>query len=95
MSNFSVGNKAIFATAFSVAGVYTDPTTVRGAVYLPDGTSYTKTYPDADLIKTGTGLYEFSVSLTQEGRWRIVMSSSGTAQGANGYVFNVEPLPTP
>jgi hypothetical protein len=62
---------------FSVDGTPTDPTTVSLLVEKPDKTRTTYTYAQAQITKSGTGVYYRDVSLDAAGNWRFVFTGTG------------------
>jgi hypothetical protein len=63
-----------------------DPTTVTATVTKPDQTSQTP-----EVSKLDTGVYTTSITLTEPGRWHLVINGTGAHQCAAPESITVQP----
>lgn len=92
MANFyQVGDLVrVTGTFTTLAGAATDPTSVFFSFKTPSGTTTTYTYgTDAQLVKSGVGIYYVDVSITEKGNWYYRFFSTGTGQTADEGYFSV------
>lgn len=65
-----------------------DPTTVSFKFKNPAGSVTTYVYGvDAQLVRSGVGIYYADISLTAPGIWRYRFESTGTGQAAGEHFF--------
>lgn len=92
MANFyQVGDLVrVTGTFTTLAGAATDPTSVFFSFKTPSGTITIYQYGvDAQVIKSGTGIYYVDVSVTAPGNWNYRFYSTGTGQTADESYFSV------
>jgi hypothetical protein len=71
------------ATFTNLSGVNADPTTVALKVEDPGGVVTTYTYADLDITKAATGVFQYVLSVTLEGRYWYQWTGTGTVQVAS------------
>lgn len=82
---------------FLVNGVATDPNTISCVITDPTGVATTHTYQGAapaDITRTGTGVYTFTVGSTIVGLWGYVWIGTGNASDIQAGTFTVNPAST-
>lgn len=87
--------KRVTVTCKDAAGVTADPSALVARIVKPDGTATTYTYgTDAELVKSGTGVYYVDVPLTQAGTWHVrFKSTTGTITAASHAQLIADPDP--
>jgi hypothetical protein len=76
---------------YSLAGVLTDPTTIKCVIRAPDTTEVTRTYAGATVSKTSTGLYYTDYAPAAPGLYRVRWVGTGTVASAEESAFTVRP----
>jgi hypothetical protein len=71
------------ATFTNLSGVNADPTTVALKVEDPGGVVTTYTYADLDIAKAATGVFQYVLSVTLEGRYWYRWVGTGSVQAAS------------
>ncbi len=79
----------ITCTFTNLAGVATDPTTIRLEHKLPDGTVNTFLYSGGQVTKQGVGIYYRDITFANGGRHYLRFSGTGTVNAADNQVVNV------
>lgn len=100
MQRIVVGNVVTVRLTFAsvASGSLVDPTSVRAVVADPSGAETVYVYgTDAELTRTSTGVYKLRVatdlaSSSDVGVWRGTGYSTGTAQAAVQFEFEVLPV---
>lgn len=88
---YDIGDTVRITGTFTVAGVATDPTTIKAKVRLPSGAVTTYTYPtDAALVKDSTGVYHLDIPITTAGLYAYRWEGTGAAKAAEEATFDVE-----
>lgn len=88
------GNSSTLTGTFTnTAGVAADPTTVSVIVEEPDGTTTTYVYGvDAEVTRTGTGVYTYTQIYDSAGQWKIVFQGVGnSADAVDEYPVTIHP----
>lgn len=80
--------KAVFTNAETEGAV--DPDVVNVSIRSPDGEVTTLVYlDDADVVRTGAGIYTLSIDANQAGTWYYRWWSTGAGQAAEERRFVV------
>lgn len=87
--SYDIGDtRRLTATFTNLAGTETDPSTVTFKIKLPDGTVTTYVYgTDAELVRSGAGVYYVDYSITQAGRYSYRFEGTGTVATAENSEF--------
>jgi hypothetical protein len=85
--DFVVGDTAVLRALFTVESVPTDPSSATLVVKKPTGTVLT---PAPTVTDVGTGTWRAEWDLTESGRWRWYLTSTGNAKAAEKGSFFVE-----
>ncbi len=89
-----VGDVTKAQVTFTLNGSAADPTTVTLTVTDPAGTATAYTYADAQITRSGAGVFYRNCSLTSAGSWHFRMVGTGAvAAVADGSLF-VKPART-
>lgn len=88
-----VGDEPTITARFTNdVGAYIDPNTVTAKIKNPAGAVTTLVYGvDAALVKDSTGVYHFTIVLTQSGNWFYQVIGVGTRAVANEGTISVQP----
>jgi hypothetical protein len=79
-----------FAKLISGSWVATDPTTIKLKFKTPAGVVTTYTYGvDAQVVRSGTGVYYFDLSFTTHGEWWYRAEGTGAVEEAFEKYLNV------
>jgi hypothetical protein len=97
-NRYTIGEPVLLTgTWTSPAGALFDPSNASVDVVDPSGRSTTYTYLNAQVQKSSTGIYTYTVDTTaKSGRWQYRWWSPGpTGQAAQNDQFFVDPFPSP
>ena len=80
------------ATFTDKAGVVADPTIVKGSYLKPDSTEVILTFPNANLVKISTGIYDLQIDIDLDvtGTWSWRIFGTGLNQSAEEGHFEVQ-----
>lgn len=93
MAEYDINDTVRVTNTFkNLAGTATDPSAVTAVVTDPAGTATTYTYPaDAQIVKTGTGVYYIDVTLTSSGTWVVRWRGTGAVATQEETFLSVRP----
>lgn len=87
---YKKGQKVRCTVTFTVNDVATDPTTVIFKVRDPGGDVTTYTYgTDAQVVRTGTGVFYCDVIANEIGEWNFRFEGSGACTAVEEQAFDV------
>jgi hypothetical protein len=87
---YAKDNLVRISTVFTLAGVSTDPSTVRAMYKDPNNVVTTLTYgTDAALVKDSIGTYHVDIPVTTAGNWWYRFEGTGACVAANEGEFVV------
>ena len=83
MTLFDIGDQVRCTTSFTnLAGVATDPTTVKFKVKSPSAETEYVYGVDAEVVRTATGVFYVDVTFTASGSWSVRWVASGNLVSA-------------
>lgn len=92
IKTYQIGDAPRCSAEFrNAAGTLIDPSTVVFKFTTPAGVVTTYTYPAAEVVKDGVGLYHVDLNANARGIWLYRWESTGTGQAAEQHEFTVEP----
>jgi hypothetical protein len=87
-NNYPIGDGFRLEARFKVDGVLTDPSTVTFQLKDPDDIITTYVYgTDAELVKTGVGIYYMDITVTKPLKWWYRIVGTGTVIAAMEHPF--------
>lgn len=89
MNTYDIGDVARLSSAFTAAGVATDPTTVTLIVRTPSAVETSYTYALAELTKTSAGVFYRDQDCTEAGTWYYRFVGTGAVKAAGESAFLV------
>jgi hypothetical protein len=89
MADVFVGQNLLIECEFRLNGVPTDPSIVTVASRSPLGTYVVLTYPNANLIRRSTGLFEASIPASESGTWAFRAVGVGIVDAVNEFTMTV------
>lgn len=89
MNAYDIGDVATLASAFTVSGTPTDPTTITLKVKTPAGVETTYTYAAAELTRASAGVFTRDQDCTEAGVWTYRFVGTGAVKAAGERTFNV------
>lgn len=87
---FDIGDDGRVTVTFSVNNTPTDPTTITARVKEPGLPQVSYVYgTDAEVVRSGTGVYYFEIPLTAYGAWSVRFEGTGNVEAAAEGMFFV------
>ncbi len=89
MNTYDIGDVARLSSAFTAAGVATDPTTTTLTVKTPAGVETSYTYALAELTKSSAGVFYRDLDCAEAGTWHYRFAGTGAVKAAGEAFFVV------
>lgn len=84
---YNYGTAVTVSGTFSVSSTNTAPTAVSLEITDPSGN--VDTYTTSDLTNSATGVYSYSFTPDEAGRWKYRFAGTGAVIAANSFKFHI------
>lgn len=90
-TEYFVGSVTELTLEITQDGEGVDPSTLKLHVRRPNGTVFTETFGEDDIVQDDTGDFHYRLALTASGTWKYRWEGTGDAAGAFEGTIQVQP----